>query len=199
MTIVLRRAASPHAEGSPSSPGWLGHRAALQHLQVPAQRASLVLAKAASLPCQPWQQWGLLAVPAAFQFNHFGTKGAAISHMLPPSLRRKRLRATLRDFMGSPAAGGQLPLEFPLQFPLHFSVWFPKQFSEHFPVQFPLWLQFTFQLPVHFSLWFLLQSPAGPEGWPCWSITERGFYLKARGSGQSWEMKRTQWLFFFLM
>lgn len=33
MNMVLRRAASPHAEGSPTSPGWPGHRAALQHLQ----------------------------------------------------------------------------------------------------------------------------------------------------------------------
>lgn len=135
------------------------------------------------LPCQPWQQWGLVVVPAALQFHQPGAKGAAISHMLPPFLRREMFKATLRDFIGSPAAGGQLPLEFPLQFPLQFSVWFlqcnsqsTSQFNFHcdcnslcnsqctshwfplqFPVQFPLWFPLWFRLhfPVHFSLWFL--------------------------------------------
>lgn len=39
MSMVLRRAASLHAEGSPTSPGWPGHRAALQHLQGPCSKS----------------------------------------------------------------------------------------------------------------------------------------------------------------
>lgn len=226
---------APMQRGPPPPQGGLATGQPPSICRVPAQRASLVLAKATPLPCHPWQQRGLVVVPAALQFHHLGAKGAAISHLLPPSLRRERLRATLTDFMGSPAASGQLPLEFPLQISLQLLVWFPMQFPVHFPVQFPLGcpLQFTLQLPVHFSLiptaipsaistliptviplafpsalhfsrWLLLQfplqSPGAPQGWPCWSITEHGFYLslgKALGRGQSWEMKRTRWLFFF--
>lgn len=146
MNMVLRRAASPHAEGSPPPQGGLATGQPSSICRVPAQRASLVLAKATPLPCHPWQQRGLVVVPAALQFHHLGAKGAAISHLLPPSLRRERLRATLTDFMGSPAASGQFPLEFPLQFSATLSV-----ISNAIPSTFPSSISTGMAIAIHFA------------------------------------------------
>lgn len=67
----------------PSPRGGLatGHPSSI--CRVPAQRASLVLAKATLLPGQLWQQWGLVIVPAALQCHQLEAKGAAVSHVLP--------------------------------------------------------------------------------------------------------------------
>lgn len=153
--------------------------------------------------CSEGMQWCLCACHPCCP-NRWAAKAAVLVGPLHPCCSwaiPNVIHVAIPDVALS-AIPSVIPLWFLVQFPLWFPVQFTWWFLILFPMEFPL--QFPLQLPVHFPLRFPLQfpvqAPAGPHSWRCWPVTEHGVCLspgRARGRGQSWEMKGTQWLLFF--
>lgn len=84
-------------QGCPPSPH-SGSATGQHHLpssccRVPAQRASLAWYQATPLPCQSWQWWAFVVVPAVLQFLQLRTKDAAVKSYAAPFPKEAKSRS----------------------------------------------------------------------------------------------------------